>query len=400
MTDKMQVNLRQVAMEILYEVQKNNGLLHVVLSDALKKYQYLDKNERSFISRLVQGTEERKIELDYIIDSFSKTPVKKQKDVIRIILEMSVYQLKYIDNIEYPDKSTNTDKYLSVKYSVPEELAGYFLKKFGDNETEEMFEAFNKDKSTYIRCNTKKTDIAGLTAALEAEGVTVTNEGIDKRIDYALKISGYDYLGGLKSFRDGLFFVQDISSMLASQGGFIKRDAYVIDVCAAPGGKSINAALMADIGHVSSRDISGRKVSLIKENAERLGIDNITYKVWDAVKKDEESVEKADVLICDLPCSGLGIIGRKPDIKYNVTYEKIKELALLQRKILSTVWEYVKKDGILIYSTCTVTPEENAENTEWLVNNYPFELIGKPEQIMPQDGTGDGFYIARLKRTE
>ena len=110
--------------------------------------------------------------------------------------------------------------------------------------------------------------------------------------------------------------------------------------------------------------------------------------------------EKADVLICDLPCSGLGIIGRKPDIKYNVTYEKIKELALLQRKILSTVWEYVKKDGILIYSTCTVTPEENAENTEWLVNNYPFELIGKPEQIMPQDGTGDGFYIARLKRTE
>ena len=115
---------------------------------------------------------------------------------------------------------------------------------------------------------------------------------------------------------------------------------------------------------------------------------------------DPESENKADLVIADLPCSGLGIIGRKPDIKYNVTYEKIKELALLQRKILSTVWEYVKKDGILIYSTCTVTPEENAENTEWLVNNYPFELIGKPEQIMPQDGTGDGFYIARLKRTE
>lgn len=252
-----------------------------------------------------------------------KLAVKKNFGTLRGFVNGVLRNIaRNIDNIEYPDKSTNTDKYLSVKYSVPEELAGYFLKKFGDNKTEEMFEAFNKDKSTYIRCNTKKTDIAGLTAALEAEGVTVTNEGIDKRIDYALKISGYDYLGGLKSFRDGLFFVQDISSMIASQGGFIKRDAYVIDVCAAPGGKSINAALMADIGHVSSRDISGRKVSLIKENAERLGIDNITYKVWDAVKKDEESVEKADVLICDLPCSGLGIIGRKPDIKYNVTYEK------------------------------------------------------------------------------
>ena len=433
------INLREIILGALMDIVEEEQYSHIVLKDVLEKYQYLDKRDRAFITRVTEGTLENMLQMDYIIERFSKVKVENMKPVIRNILRMSVYQLKYmdsvpasavcneavklavkknfgtlrgfvngvlrniarnIDNIEYPDKSTNTDKYLSVKYSVPEELAGYFLKKFGDNETEEMFEAFNKDKSTYIRCNTKKTDIAGLTAALEAEGVTVTNEGIDKRIDYALKISGYDYLGGLKSFRDGLFFVQDISSMLASQGGFIKRDAYVIDVCAAPGGKSINAALMADIGHVSSRDISGRKVSLIKENAERLGIDNITYKVWDAVKKDEESVEKADVLICDLPCSGLGIIGRKPDIKYNVTYEKIKELALLQRKILSTVWEYVKKDGILIYSTCTVTPEENAENTEWLVNNYPFELIGKPEQIMPQDGTGDGFYIARLKRTE
>ena len=142
------------------------------------------------------------------------------------------------------------------------------------------------------------------------------------------------------------------------------------------------------------------KVALIDENIKRLNITNIQTQVYDALDCDESLINKADIVIADLPCSGLGIIGRKPDIKYNVTYEKIKELALLQRKILSTVWEYVKKDGILIYSTCTVTPEENAENTEWLVNNYPFELIGKPEQIMPQDGTGDGFYIARLKRTE
>jgi len=430
---------REIVLDILLDIDRNDRFAGDALGGALRANQFMNKKERAYISRLTEGVTEQKIRLDYILNQFSKTKIKKCKPVIRCILRMAAYEIFYMDAvpdeaacneyvnltgkrgfrtlkgyvngvlrsvcrnkaaITYPSMEDGVESYLSVKYSVPEELAGYFLKKFGDNETEEMFEAFNKDKSTYIRCNTKKTDIAGLTAALEAEGVTVTNEGIDKRIDYALKISGYDYLGGLRSFRDGLFFVQDISSMLASQGGFIKRDAYVIDVCAAPGGKSINAALMADIGHVSSRDISGRKVSLIKENAERLGIDNITYKVWDAVKKDEESVEKADVLICDLPCSGLGIIGRKPDIKYNVTYEKIKELALLQRKILSTVWEYVKKDGILIYSTCTVTPEENAENTEWLVNNYPFELIGKPEQIMPQDGTGDGFYIARLKRTE
>ena len=433
----MEVNLRAVVLDILEEIESNNEFSHIIINNALLKYQYLDKSKRSFINKLSLGIIESQIELDYIINKYSKTPVKKMKPVIRRIV--SVYQIIYMDNvpdsaacneavklavkrgfaglkgfvngvlrnisrnkdnIEYPDYNKSPYEYLSVKYSMPMWIIELWSGQMSIDTVKSVLEGMKCEKKTYIRCNTKKTDIAGLTAALEAEGVTVTNEGIDKRIDYALKISGYDYLGGLRSFRDGLFFVQDISSMLASQGGFIKRDAYVIDVCAAPGGKSINAALMADIGHVSSRDISGRKVSLIKENAERLGIDNITYKVWDAVKKDEESVEKADVLICDLPCSGLGIIGRKPDIKYNVTYEKIKELALLQRKILSTVWEYVKKDGILIYSTCTVTPEENAENTEWLVNNYPFELIGKPEQIMPQDGTGDGFYIARLKRTE
>ena len=435
----MDVNIRAVVLDILTEIEKEGEFSHITINNALLKYQYLDRTQRAFINRLSLGTIECRIEMDYILNQYSKTPVNRMKPLIRRIMRMAVYQIIYMenvpdsaacneavklaakrgftglkgfvngvlrnisrnkDNITYPDKANETKKYLSVKYSMPEWIIELWNTNMSYEEIEDILAGMKKDKKTYIRCNTKKTDIAGLTAALEAEGVTVTNEGIDKRIDYALKISGYDYLGGLKSFRDGLFFVQDISSMLASQGGFIKRDAYVIDVCAAPGGKSINAALMADIGHVSSRDISGRKVSLIKENAERLGIDNITYKVWDAVKKDEESVEKADVLICDLPCSGLGIIGRKPDIKYNVTYEKIKELALLQRKILSTVWEYVKKDGILIYSTCTVTPEENAENTEWLVNNYPFELIGKPEQIMPQDGTGDGFYIARLKRTE
>ena len=189
MTDKMQVNLRQVAMEILYEVQKNNGLLHVVLSDALKKYQYLDKNERSFISRLVQGTEERKIELDYIIDSFSKTPVKKQKDVIRIILEMSVYQLKYMDSvpasaacneavklakkkgfgqlsgfvngvlrnisrnlstITYPDGQKDQIQYLSVRYSMPEWIVRQWINDYGMERTVSVLQAFLQETPVTI----------------------------------------------------------------------------------------------------------------------------------------------------------------------------------------------------------------------------------------------------------
>ena len=429
------VNERELVLDMLLQITRDGEYSHIVIKNVLDKYQYLDKRERAFITRVVNGTLERMIEIDYIINLFSKVKVNKMKPLIRTILRSSVYQMKYMDSvpdsaicneavklagkrgfvnlkgfvngvlrnisrnldkINYPDEKDKVS-YLSVKYSLPEWLVKQWLNVYDEETVKTIGSAFLEEKPLTVRFNEHKIKKEDLVGILKKEGVTV---GEVPEIPCALYLSGYDHLSVLPSFCEGLYQVQDLSSMQVALWSEVKAGDQVLDVCAAPGGKSINAALMADIGHVSSRDISGRKVSLIKENAERLGIDNITYKVWDAVKKDEESVEKADVLICDLPCSGLGIIGRKPDIKYNVTYEKIKELALLQRKILSTVWEYVKKDGILIYSTCTVTPEENAENTEWLVNNYPFELIGKPEQIMPQDGTGDGFYIARLKRTE
>ena len=429
------VNERELVLDMLLQITRDGEYSHIVIKNVLDKYQYLDKRERAFITRVVNGTLERMIEIDYIINLFSKVKVNKMKPLIRTILRSSVYQMKYMDSvpdsaicneavklagkrgfvnlkgfvngvlrnisrnldkINYPDEKDKVS-YLSVKYSLPEWLVKQWLNVYDEETVKTIGSAFLEEKPLTVRFNEHKIKKEDLVGILKKEGVTV---GEVPEIPCALYLSGYDHLSVLPSFCEGLYQVQDLSSMQVALWSEVKEGDQVLDVCAAPGGKSINAALMADIGHVSSRDISGRKVSLIKENAERLGIDNITYKVWDAVKKDEESVEKADVLICDLPCSGLGIIGRKPDIKYNVTYEKIKELALLQRKILSTVWEYVKKDGILIYSTCTVTPEENAENTEWFVNNYPFELIGKPEQIMPQDGTGDGFYIARLKRTE
>ena len=195
MTDRMQVNLRQTALEILLEAHKNEALLNVVLGEALAKYQYLDKNERSFISRLVQGTEEKRIELDYIIDNFSKTPVKKQKPFIRTLLEMSVYQLKYmdsvpasavcneavklavkknfgtlkgfvngvlrnisrnLDSVEYPDREKDERLYLAVRYSIPPELLDCLLKSYDVETLERMFTAFEREKTTYIRCNTSK----------------------------------------------------------------------------------------------------------------------------------------------------------------------------------------------------------------------------------------------------
>lgn len=438
-TNKMQVNLRAIVLDILMELNKPESFSHVVIGNALAKYQYLDKNERSFITRLAVGTVERKIELDYIIDAFSKTPSVKQKPLIRAVLEMSVYQLKYMDGvpesavcneavklvgkrgfsqlkgfvngvlrnvarninkIEYPDKNTDTERYLSVVYSCPEWIVRMWTESYSTETVEHMLKSFCDTKCTYIRCNTNKVTPDELKAHLEKENVIVENISPEYGIKYGFKISGYDFLWDLETFKNGEFQVQDISSMLAGEGDIIKPSDYIIDVCAAPGGKSINAALKASSGKVEARDVSEQKVSLIENNLQRLEIDNLTCKVWDATVKDDTAVEKADVVIADLPCSGLGIIGRKPDIKYNTSPEKLENLAQLQKDILSVVWEYVKPGGYIIYSTCTVNKGENEDNVKWFTENYPFEKVQECITLLPGVNGTDGFFIARLRRKE
>ncbi len=450
MTETNSVNLRAIVLDILMELEKEKTMSHIVTNNALSKFQYLEKSERGFITRVAQGTIEKRIELDYIINQFSKTPVNKMKPVIRNILEMSVYQLKYmpnipasavcneavkltakkkfinlksfvngvlrnisrnIDNIQYPDKS-DIKKYLSVKYSFPEWILSMWSRKYTYEDIELILKGFDKDKKTYIRCNTKLIEPYKLKEILEKQQIKVN---AIKGLDYAFEIEDYNYINDIDAFNEGLFQVQDISSMLAGEAACLKGDEYVIDVCASPGGKTINASLKLDTGSVSSRDISEYKVSLIEDNLDRLGIDNVTVKVQDASINDNESIKKADVLISDVPCSGLGIIGRKPDIKYNLDEEKIKELVKLQRKILQTVQNYVKPQGYLIYSTCTINSAENEENVKWLCENYPFEVCNIDNilsdkvtnmqkdnrygtQLLPGINNTDGFFICRLRR--
>lgn len=428
------INEREIVLDILMELEKPDTLSHVVIGAALAKYQYLLKKQRSFITRLTQGTIERRIELDYIIDSYSKTPVRKMKPLIRNLLELSVYQLKYMDSVPvsavcneavklaqkrhftnlkgfvngvlrniarnseqcvYPDRDKDYVKYLSVTYSMPEWLIQLWQKTYTNEEIEGIVKGFYEEKITYIRCNTKKLTIEQLESKLAAEGVTAKRV---PQLPYALSIEGYDYLSGLESFQNGEFFVQDISSMLAGEAAAPKDNDYIIDVCAAPGGKSMNAALKMSGGHVEARDLTEAKTALIEENISRIGLDNISVKQWDALEPDKEAFEKADIVIADLPCSGLGIIGRKPDIKYNTDRDKLKSLAALQREILSVVCEYVKPGGILLYSTCTINREENEDNVEWFVKEFPFSLEGNTRQLLPgKDGT-DGFFIARLRK--
>lgn len=439
LSSMQQVNIRAIVLDILLETQKLDNMSHIVLGNALKKYQYLDKRERSFITKLSQGTIEKRIYLDYCIEQFSKTPIKKIKPLIKNLLEMSVYQLLYMDSvpssavcneavklaekrgfktlkgyvngvlrnlarnidcIQLPKKEENTIYYYSIQYSLPEWLVKMWITQYGEEAFENIAKNLYLPKKTFIRCNTKKVTPDELKCHLEQEGVTVkTVEGLD----YAFEIEDYDYLLSLQAMRNGEFYIQDISSMLASEGNGIKKDSYIIDVCAAPGGKSMNAALKAVDGYVEARDLSLYKAALIEENINRLGLSNMIAKVWDATILDEHAIEKADVVIADLPCSGLGIIGRKPDIKEKMNPEKMDALVLLQRKILSTVTSYVKPNGMLIYSTCTINKRENDDNVSWFMENYSYQLIEPAIQIFPQSTMGhiqggDGFYIAKMQK--
>lgn len=433
MTDS--VNLRAIVLDILMEVNEKGEFSHLLINNALTKFQYLDKNKRSFITRVTLGTIENKIELDYIIDQFSKTPVRKMKPLIRNLCEMSVYQIMYMNNIPdsavcneavkiatkrgfaglkgfvngvlrnisrnkdsitYPDSSTNINEYLSIKYSMPLWIIQMWTEQLGMDKTKQVLEGFRQNKKTYIRCNTLKASVEDIISALKKENVSV-NRVAD--IPYALEIEDYDHITALKSFNDGLYQIQDISSIMAGYlTGFNEGDT-VIDVCAAPGGKSINAGIsVGNSGKVYSRDISDYKAGLIEDNVKRLGIDNIIVQVHDALEKDDSMAGKADVVIADLPCSGLGIIGRKPDIKYNTDKDKLDSLVKLQRKILSVVYDYVKPGGVLMYSTCTINSEENEANADWICDTFGYEKEEYRQMLPDIEGKTDGFFVAKLRR--
>ena len=429
------VSVRELVLDILLEVNEKEQYSHLVIRDVLNKYQYLEKQERAFLTRLAEGTIEHMLEMDFIINSFSKVKVNKMKPLIRNLLRMSVYQIKYMDSIpdaavcneavklarkrgfgqlrgfvngvlrniarehthlQYPDEKLEPVRFLEVTYSVPTWMIEQWIQSFGYEQAKNICESFLKERPITIRTNLTKTTPEELKVRLESEGVTVNK--IDK-LSYAFEISGYDYLQALESFVEGLFYVQDISSMMVAEVADPQKGNYVIDVCAAPGGKSSHLAeKMEGTGMVEARDLTEYKVSLIEENIERHGLENMNAVQMDATVYDEASKEKADVLICDLPCSGLGVMGKKTDIRYKMTAEKQKDLVQLQRQILDTVHTYVKKEGTLVYSTCTIHKDENAGNVEWFVKKYPeFEVISS-EQMFPGGEYHDGFFIAKLRR--
>lgn len=442
---------RELALGILLEVTEQREFCHIVLRNVLDKYQFLEKQERAFLTRLAEGTLERMPELDYVIDQFSKVKVKKMKPVIRNLLRMSVYQLKYMDgvpdpavcneavklakkkgfaglsgfvngvlrsiargyeDVKYPDKEKQAAEYLSVRYSMPVWITGKWMDEYGRTATEEMLKAFLEKTDTTIRVHQDKITAEELKEALKAEEIeAVPVEGVP----FALRIRRYDTLNRIKAFQEGLFSVQDVSSMLCVEAAEPKKGDFCLDVCAAPGGKSLFLAeKLAGSGMVEARDLTDYKIRFIEENKKRCGRENIRCRLFDARQLDETMVEQADVVLADLPCSGLGVLGQKPDIKYRTTPETLSELSSLQREILGVVWQYVKPGGTLVYSTCTINRQENEENAEWFLSRFPFEEAPLPAvfagfadetqrargmcQMFPGPYGNDGFFVARFRR--
>jgi 16S rRNA (cytosine967-C5)-methyltransferase len=317
------------------------------------------------------------------------------------------------DNIKLPNASENIVDYLNVVYSMPTWIVEQLIVQYGMEEASRIIKAMsNYDDSICVRANTSKEALADIIKLLEEDGIEVSKSDI---YENCLYLKNVDYLENTQAFNEGLISVQDLSSMLVAVIANPKKDDVCLDLCAAPGGKALHLwELMNGSGKVIARDISDYKVGLIEENIDRTEALGVKAEVYDATILDKDMIEKADIVIADLPCSGLGIIGKKSDIKYNITKESQKELVKLQRDILANAWQYVKVGGTLIYSTCTLNKEENMENAKFIEDNYPMKRVDISSYV-PQDFCGgtakdgyiqmlpgingtDGFFISRFER--
>lgn len=433
---------REIVLDILIEILEKGNLSHVVLKQALEKYQYLEKQDRAFITRCAEGTLEYAIQIDDVIDRFSKVKVKKMKPVIRTLLRMSVYQILYMERV--PDSAVCNEavklakkrKFVgltgfvngvlrtisrekdslsfadhSVRYSIPKWMLSMWETDFGTETAEKIAASFLASRPLSLRLNTSLAPEEDIIKSLNDQKIIVQQSEIFPGI---VTISGYDYLERVDAFSKGWLTVQDPSSSLVGLAAGIKEGDFVLDVCSAPGGKTLHAAdILHGTGMVEARDLTEKKIYLVEENLFRCGFHNVQTKAWDATVFDPSMEGKADVVLADLPCSGLGIIGKKPDIKLRLKEEELESLSALQREILSVVSRYVKPGGTLLYSTCTINKGENEKNADWILENLPFEkksirenlpeaLRGDCEenriQLLPGVHSCDGFFIAAFKK--
>ena len=437
-------DVRRIAYDALCRTEDGTYTGNVT-KDVLDKYSYLDREDKAFLKRLIEGTVERKITLDYVLDMFSKVPSSKMKKGVRVILRMGTYQLLYMDgvsdyaavnetvglikktglrnlsgfvngvlrsvskniaNINWPDEADDPAYYMSVMYSCPYWITQKLLAEQGYDAAKTLLELSVSVRPVTARINTSKTSAEDVLAMSKLTASDV--------YDKAVVLNDPDDIASMKAFSEGLICIQDISSMLVCEVAGIKNDDTVLDLCASPGGKSMHAADIAVNGEVISCDVSEQKIERIEENIQRCGFTNVKTRVMDATVYDESLEGLADIVIADVPCSGLGVMGRKNDIKYNITPQSVEELISLQKSILKNAVAYVKPGGTLMFSTCTCSDGENMGNVRFLTGECALTPEGFYDELpeafkcetardgyMQLVGAGkltDGFFIGKFRK--
>jgi len=429
-------NAREVCLTALLRVQKDGGYSNIVLDSLLEKSN-LSKEDKAFVTRLFYGVIEKKILLDFNISKLSSKPLNKIDADIICILEMGLYQLVFMDNI--PDSAAVnesvklcyftkksfakgfvnailrnkirenkqmllpeiTDKnYLSVKVSVDKSITDIFEKQFGREKTVDIFTAFDSEANQYIRVNSNKTDADALIKKLKKYSITAEKCVLKD----CLKLSKTANLLKSDEFINGEFYFQDLSCQYSCQALEVEKAKRILDVCAAPGGKSFTLSLMSREAEIISCDVSENRVSLINGGTKRLGLKNIKTAVQDATIFNEK-MGTFDRILCDVPCSGLGVISKKPEIRL----KKIDENSLfeIQTKILENSSRYLESNGILVYSTCTLNKRENEGVINAFLDNhsdfepYPLSFLNNGEftkTFMPDTDACDGFFVSAIRK--
>ncbi|WML56827.1 16S rRNA (cytosine(967)-C(5))-methyltransferase RsmB [Neobacillus sp. PS2-9] len=441
-------NVREIALDLLTTIEKNQSYSNLLLNTTIEKNE-LSQKDVGLLTELTYGTLQRKMALDFYLNPFIKDN-KKLADWIHHLLRLTLYQMVYLDRI--PDRAaiyeavdiakkrghkgiaslvngvlrsiqrkglpslneiSDPNKRLAMETSHPEWLVTRWVDQFGFDKTKEMCEINLTAPMQTARVNLTKISRDECVALLEEDGFQIEKSPIIPEAIRCLKGN----LASTISFKYGMFTIQDESSMLATYALGAEKDEFVLDACAAPGGKSTHIAeKMNNTGEVISVDLHQHKVRLINDNASRLGLENIKTSVSDSRHLQDKFKDVLfDRILLDAPCSGLGVMRRKPDMKYTKTEKDLERLSTIQQDLLKSVSPLLKKGGILVYSTCTVDKEEN-ENTvlKFLENNPDFEpdltfkdrmpeavqpfITGYDLQVFPQDFGSDGFYIAVLKK--
>lgn len=446
------ISARGLALRVLIDVEQEGAFANLALNKVLEKHRP-GKLDRAFATELAYGVLRSLNTLDWVLAQFVSQPLDRQTLAVRNILRLGVYQLMFMDrvppaaacneaaelarqyghkgvvrfvngvlrnvarrlgDIKYPALEENPVEHIALKYSHPAWLVKRWLKEFGPEDTIAICRADNEPAPNTIRTNTLKTNRDDLVERLSREGLSVVKTGFAPE---GLYIEGFLSLGSLESFQAGLFQVQDESSMLAGRALAPLPGSLVIDACGAPGGKTTHLAqLMENRGRILAFDIHPHKLALINQNCTRLGIEIVEAACADARELPADLHGMADFVLVDAPCSGLGVLRRRPDARWRKDPDEIPALVQLQSEILKSASLCLKDGGVLLYSTCSIAHEENLGQVEnflagnpWfeleeLDRNLPGELDHKKTlsrgyiQLYPGSHGMDGFFIARMRK--